>query len=105
MKKSWPLSPETETVLKNMGADLRGARLRRRLQTKFLAERAGISLFTLREIEKGSPKPSMGSYLKVIFALGLLKNIRDVFDSTKDVVGRVLEEERLPKRIRQSRTM
>ena len=100
MKKTWPASPEVEKLLKDMGSDLKDARLRRRLKAEILAERAGVSIVTLRKIERGNPHTSIGNYAKVAFALGLLKNLLGVFDDPNDIVGNMLEEERLPKRIR-----
>lgn len=37
-----------------------------------MASRAGISRATLRAVEDGDPTPSMGTYLKVISALGIV---------------------------------
>ena len=52
-KKSVVLLPETEEILEQMGTQIKYARLRRRLSTELVAERAGISRATLCSIEKG----------------------------------------------------
>ncbi len=65
-----------------------------------LAERAAISRVTLMKIEKGDPSVSVGICASVLFALGLLKRFEEIADAGNDSIGRLLEEENLPQRIR-----
>ena len=58
---------------------------------------------TLNKIEKGEPTVSAGAYATVLFSLGMSGRLADVADPRHDAVGRELEEERLPQRIRLSR--
>jgi len=90
-------------ALRKLGHDIRGARLRRRIPVAILAERASISRMTLNRIEKGDPSTSLGNYATVLFALGMADRLADVADPRHDAVGRELEEEHLPERIRLSR--
>ncbi|HIJ62351.1 MAG TPA: XRE family transcriptional regulator [Rhodospirillaceae bacterium] len=85
-------------AIKKIGADLRTARLRRRLGTQIVAERAFISRGTLVRVEKGDPAVGIGIYASVMHALGLLDRLPDV--AAPDSVGELLEAERLPQRIR-----
>jgi len=101
-KNSLPL-PVKRALIK-LGQDLRDARLRRRLSTQIMVERAFISRMTLNKVEKGDPSVSMGIYATVIFVLGLTSQLALLIDSTHDVLGRALEDERLPKRIRSPNT-
>ncbi len=71
---------------------------------ELLAERAGISRITLGKIEKGESTVSMGAYASVLFALGLAEKLQNIADASIDVVGRELEEECLPKRVRPPRS-
>lgn len=87
-------------ALKKFGQDLADARRRRRITMALLAERAGISPKTLAKIEKGDPGTSMAGYASVLFALGLTNRLKDLADANHDLVGRELEEENLPKRVR-----
>jgi transcriptional regulator with XRE-family HTH domain len=87
-------------VLRRLGQHLRDARLRRRIPAAILAERASLSRTTLNRIEKGDPSVSMGAYATVLFVLGLADRLGEVADLRQDSVGRELEEEHLPKRIR-----
>jgi hypothetical protein len=66
-----------------------------------MAERAFITRTTLRKVESGNPGVSLGIYATVMFVLGLTQRLADLADTRGDDVGLQLEEERLPKRIRQ----
>ena len=90
-------------ALRKLGQDIRDARLRRRIPTAVMAERASISRTTLNKIEKGDPGVSLGNYANVLFALGMAERLGDLADVRTDVVGLELEEERLPQRIRKPR--
>ena len=87
-------------ALRKLGHDIRDARRRRRIPVAILAERASISRTTLNKAEKGDPGVSLGTYATVLFALGMVDRLADVADPRHDAVGRELEEENLPVRIR-----
>jgi len=97
-----PLQPRLVEILKRLGEDIKLARLRRKLSIIQVAERAGISSFTLWQIEKGKPSVSMGYYAQVLFVLGLEKNLSTM--AADDVLGRklqdaeILTKKRAPKR-------
>jgi len=86
-----------------MGQDLNSARRRRRINKAQMAERAGIAVNTLTRIEKGDPGASMAAWASVIFVLGLTENLRNLADPGKDWTGIMLDQERLPKRIRRTK--
>ena len=90
-------------TLRKLGHDIRDARRRRRIQTAILAQRASISRMTLNKVEKGDSGVSMGSYATILFSLGMADRLADVADPRHDAVGRELEEEHLPQRIRLAR--
>ncbi len=90
-------------VLRKLGEDIRNARRRRRIPVAIMAERASISRTTLSKVEKGEPGVSIGTYATVLFTLGLADRFASLADTNTDAVGRELEEERLPQRIRHSR--
>lgn len=89
-------------ALHKLGQDIRDARLRRRIPTAVMAERASISRTTLNKIEKGDPGVSLGNYANVLFVLGMAERLADLADVKTDTVGLELEGERLPQRIRKS---
>ncbi len=90
-------------ALRKLGQDIRDARLRRRIPTVVMAERASISRTTLNKVEKGDPGVALGNYARVLFVLGLAERLSDLADVRTDTLGLELEEERLPKRIRRPR--
>src|SRR6266851_6355636 len=90
-------------ALNKLGHDIRDARRRRRIPVAILAQRASISRTTLSKVEKGDPGVSLGTYATVLFALGMADRLSDLADPRHDAVGRELEAEHLPERIRLSR--
>ncbi len=90
-------------ALCKLGQDIRDARLRRRIPTAVMAERASISRTTLHKIEKGDPGVAFGNYANVLFVLGMAERLGDLVGVRTDVVGLELEEERLPQRIHKPR--
>ena len=100
MKQKLYLPLAAINALQKLGADIRDARRRRRITMSLLAERAGITADTLKQIEKGNPATSIGGYASVLYSLGMTERLRDIADAKNDSVGLQLEEENLPKRIR-----
>ena len=89
--------------LREMGEDLKKARLKRKLKMTVVADRAGISRETLSKIQKGDPGVSIGAYAMVIFALGLNTDWMKLADIEHDKMGQWIDDERIPKRARASR--
>ena len=101
-KKTIVLLPETEKILEQMGLQIKYARLRRKLTSELVAERAGISRATLVSIEKGSPSVAMGCYAAVLHALNYMdKDLLLV--AQDDELGRKLQDLDLPVRKRAPR--
>ena len=97
-QKKNALFPKAISVLKTLGGNIRLARLRRNISSSLQAERAGISRPTLTMIEKGSPSVSLGSYVQVLVALGLEKDLLKI--AADDELGRKLQDLNLPVRQR-----
>jgi len=91
-------------ALRKLGNDIRDARRRRRIPTEIAAARASISRTTLVKIEKGDPGVAIGNYAVILFVLGMADRLSDLADPKNDAVGLQLEEERLPQRIRRTKT-
>lgn len=98
MKKQLPIT--LRSGLRSLGESLKKARIRRRLKMTTVADRAGISLETLAKIQRGDPGVSVGNFAAVIFALGFGNDWMNFADITQDRVGQMLDEERLPCRVR-----
>ena len=93
MKKSNILLPKAGKVLRTIGENIRLARLRRKYSSQQVAERADISRPTLISVEKGNPNTSIGAYVKVLFVLGLEKDLLNM--ARDDAMGRRLQDARL----------
>jgi len=102
MRTNPPMPLPVKRALKKLGDDIRTARLRRRIPTALMAERMMVTRTTLRKVEKGDAGVSMGIYATALFILGMTQRLYELADMRDDLVGLQLEEERLPKRIRQS---
>ena len=101
-KKTIVLLPEKEKILELMELQIKYARLRRKLTSELVAERAGISRATLVSIEKGSPSVAMGCYAAVLHALNYMD--KDLLLVAKDdELGRKLQDLDLPVRKRAPR--
>ena len=77
-------------MLAALGERLRLARRRRKLSSATVAERAGISRTTLYHAERGDGAVTLGTYLRIMTALGLEKD----FDllASDDKLGRRLQD-------------
>ena len=98
-KRGVTVSPKTAEILKQMGEQIKLARLRRRLSAELVAERAGISRATLWNVEKGSPSVAIGLYAAVLHALGNMDN-DFLLVAKDDELGRTLQDLELPVRRR-----
>jgi len=92
-KKKIVILPKTKRILSEMGENIKLARLRRKLSSEKVSERANISRPTLSAIEKGSPTVSIGSYLLVMQVLGLEKDF--LFLAKDDELGRKLQDAKI----------
>jgi transcriptional regulator with XRE-family HTH domain len=97
------LPARVRRAIAKLGADISVARRRRGISHALMAERAFISPSTLVRAEKGDPGVSIGVYASLLFVLDLTDRLEALVDPAHDPVGLALEEERLPKRIRQKR--
>jgi transcriptional regulator with XRE-family HTH domain len=87
------LLPRLEEILIDLGGHIKLARLRRKLTTEQVCERADISRTTLWQIEKGVYSVTIGAYAQVLFVLGLEKDLLRV--ATDDELGRRLQDAEL----------
>ncbi len=92
-KKSVTLSPTLNDIMLSIGENIKLARLRRKITTAMLAERAGISRPTLTKVENGESTVSMGVYASVLFCLGLEKDLLHL--AADDPLGRRLQDAEL----------
>ena len=75
-------------------------RRKRGLTIIAVAERMGVAKNTYLRAEKGDPKVGLGVYAMALFVLGFGDPLGALIDVSRDDTGLLLDEERLPKRVR-----
>lgn len=94
--------PNTELILKQMGEQIKLARLRRDISVNLVCERAYISRATLWKVEKGDPSVAIGIYAVVLHAIDNMD--KDLLCIAKDdKVGQALQDLKISQRKRVSR--
>lgn len=81
------------SALKDVGRNLRRARIRRNMTSAQLADLAGISRPTVRAVEQGEAGVSLGTLLRVLRALGLEEELLKLAEG--DSVGREFHDAEL----------
>ncbi|HEX3725976.1 MAG TPA: ABC transporter substrate-binding protein [Pirellulales bacterium] len=99
-----PLPASVESALRKFGADIRVARVKRRLTSAMLADKLGVHRSTYSKLEGGDPAVGLGLYARALFELGLGTPLANLVDPKQDGVGIELDLQRLPKRVRRSTT-
>lgn len=77
MKNPSILPMAVQAKLRTYAANIRAARLRRRLSVALLAEKSGVSVRTLHRIERGEPGVAFAAVINVLWAMNLLPEIAD----------------------------
>lgn len=96
-------SMRARRALAALGANIRTARLKRRISVKDFAERTGVSESTVARLEKGDDGVSVGTLTMACLVLGEVDRISDFLDPGSDGTGLLLDRESLPKRINRKR--
>ncbi len=89
--------------VRRRSCDLAIARRKRGLTVLVVAERMGVAKNTYLRAEKGDPKVGLGVYAMALFVLGFGSPLGTLIDVSRDDTGLLLDEERLPKRVRMKR--
>lgn len=82
--------PRYNTILEQMGENLKIARKRRKLTMVQVAERADISRSTLHLIELGNTSVALGAYFNLLRVLGLQDDFLKL--AADDQLGRKLQD-------------
>jgi transcriptional regulator with XRE-family HTH domain len=65
-----------------------------------VADRAGVSVNTVRRLEGGDGGLALENFLRILRAVGVLDSLPRALDPYETDVGRMRSEERLPQRVR-----
>ena len=88
-------------TMRNVASNLDLARRQQRITLELLAERANLSVPTVRKLlNEGSG--SFESFLRIARILGMLQNVEDATDPLRTPIGRARAEQDVPKRVRRS---
>ena len=80
--------------LQTLGENLRIARRRRKESLQVFASRIGVSIPTIRKMEAGDPRVSMGVYATALWLLGRIQLLPRMVDPAFDAVALARELER-----------
>jgi transcriptional regulator with XRE-family HTH domain len=92
-KRSAVVFPKNQKVLVQLGDNIKLARKRRNYTQSLISERTGLSRLTIRKIEAGDSKVSLGHYVAVLSVLGLVEDFAKV--ASDDELGRKLQDIKL----------
>ncbi len=76
--------------LTQLGARLKEARLRRNWSQQQTAEKAGLSESSIKKVEAGSPRITVGAYLSLLDVFGLPTALDQVLSPGSDSLGEAL---------------
>lgn len=90
--------------LNALGGRLKQARLRRNWTQAQSAEKAGLSESSVKKVEAGSSRITMGAYLALLDIYGLATAFDQVLAPGDDTLGEALSRSNTRRRARQPRT-
>ncbi|NJS35780.1 MAG: helix-turn-helix transcriptional regulator [Brachymonas sp.] len=93
-----------QRALQALAADVSRARRRRRISQQELADRAGLSLNTIKRLESGDGASQLQAFARVMAIVGDVHKLATLLDTAQDDVGLLLMDEQLPQRVRKSKT-
>jgi transcriptional regulator with XRE-family HTH domain len=92
-KRSAIVFPKNQKILEQLGENITLARKRRNYTQSLISERTGLSRLTIRKIENGDARVSLGHYVSVLSVLGLVEDLLKV--AGDDALGRKLQDIKL----------
>ena len=102
MSKSYSLVSDAALgSLCGLGERLKEARLRRNWTQAQTAAKAGLSESSIKKVEAGSPRITMGAYLSLLDVFGLATAFDRVLARGDDGLGEALSKNALRRRARQ----
>jgi len=84
------LHPKTEKLLGKMGSDIKTWRLAQGLTASRVADRAGITRTTLRDIENNPSTVRLENLMAVLAVLGLDEAVASAIDPTQSIRGQTI---------------
>ena len=85
---------ETAEILSQLGSRLRAARINRNDTMEVFAERLGVSVGTVRAMERGAPTVQVGAWLNALWLLNELDSLVPVLEPKESLLERFKAEEK-----------
>ncbi|MFT6006750.1 MAG: transcriptional regulator with XRE-family HTH domain [Pseudoalteromonas tetraodonis] len=92
-KRSAIVFPKNQKILAQLGENIKLAYRRRGYTQVLISDRTGLSRLTIRRIEQGDPRVSIGNYVLVLSVIGLVEDFAKI--ANDDELGRKLQDIRL----------
>jgi len=86
-----PIPYEASQALRELGTNLRTARLRRNLTLEDVAGRIGVHRTTLAQAERGDPTVMAATYVAALWVYGLTGQVAALAAPERDAEGQALE--------------
>ena len=81
-------------ILSELGTRLRAARIERNDTMEVFAQRLGVSVGTVRAMERGTPTVQVGAWLNALWILNQLDTITHVLEPQESLLDRVRAQQR-----------
>ena len=94
-------TPATRKILETIGERIMLRRKRRLITEKKLSNDTGLARSTLQAIEKGNPGVAVGSYIRVMYMLGMEADLLILGD--EDESGRIIQDKKLLDRFKKNK--
>src|SRR3954454_4274993 len=85
---------ETAEILNQLGSRLRAARINRNDTMDVFAQRLGVSVGTVRAMERGAPTVQIGVWLNALWILNELDSLTNVLAPRESLLGRIRAQEK-----------
>jgi transcriptional regulator with XRE-family HTH domain len=80
-------------ILSELGKRLRAARIERNDTMEVFAQRLGVSVGTVRAMERGAPTVQIGAWLNALWILNQLDTITHVLEPQESLIDRIRAQE------------
>ncbi len=81
-------------MLSELGRRLRAARIERNDTMEVFAQRLGVSVGTVRAMERGAPTVQIGAWLNALWILNQLDTITHVLEPKESLLDRIRAQEK-----------
>src|SRR5882724_1096773 len=85
---------QTREIIAELGRRLRAARIERNDTMEVFAQRLGVSVGTVRAMERGAPTVQIGAWLNALWILNQLDTITHVLEPKESLLDRIRAQEK-----------